>query len=295
MSAISVTANLLGVPQFLRDGQTVEIPPASVSLLAFLLLHAEREVPRVHLLEVFGSRGPEPSTRRRLNTALWRLRRSIEADPETMIVSTARGIKIAADCTLSIDVTDFESKCTTGRMVKDWSEEDAESVRRSLELYSGEFLAGHYDDWALSERTRLADLHLAAVLRLARWHMLRDESGVALHYAQSAVDIDPLREDLQRMLMRLYREVELPEMAEHQYGVFRSMLLEELGAEPLPETRQAGLGYGRSAPTARNSNFAVREALSDFERLSKQLRVITGQVEDSVAALRKIVGSGADS
>jgi DNA-binding SARP family transcriptional activator len=129
---------------------------------------------------------------------------------------------------------------------------------------------------------------VAALLRMVRWHDQEGEPDVALGYAQAAAGTDPLREDLQRLLMRQYRRAGLPELAVHHYESCRLLLAAELGVEPLPETREAGLGRdagvaGSPLPTASR---AVREVLQELESTREELRTITEHVEHSITALR---------
>lgn len=285
-----VTAHLFGEPRVARDGVPVAVPPASMRLFAFLLTRPGRHATRAQLMGALGEVGSEAAARRRLNTVVWRLRCVLEPDGaprEDVITSTPQGLAIAADCPVWVDVQEFDRSCQVARGVADWTDDDVAGLRRGLDHYGGDFLDGSYDDWALAERTRLAEIHVSSLLLLVRWHEQSGQSGPALEYARAAAATEPLREDLQRLLMRQYRRAGLPEMAAQHYEWFRELLEGELGVAPLPETREAGLGGPTAAGLSVQSTArTVVEVLGELERTREELRVITGQVEHSIRALR---------
>lgn len=298
MNSDSVTAHLLGPPRFDRGGAQVAVPPASLKLLAYLLTRPGRRATREQLMETWGDHGADTTARHRLNTAVWRLRCAFEPDTalrEGIVISTQQGLAVVPGCLQWVDVEQFDRGCRATRPLAQWTPEDAVAVRQGLHLYTGEFLEGHYDDWALAERRRLAELYVAALLRMVRWHDRRDEAEAALQYAQTAAEADPLREDLQRLLMRQYRRAGLPEMAVHHYETCRVLLAAELGVEPLPETREAGLGLAaHSAPFPQpDSVRAARAILAELEHTRDELRAATNRVERSIGVLRRHLASGA--
>lgn len=286
----SVTAHLFGEPRVARDGILISVPPASMRLFAFLLTRPGRHASRAQLMGALSEVGSEASARRRLNTVVWRLRCVLESDGvprEDVIASTPHGLAIAAGCTVWVDVEEFDRSCQVARTVADWTVDDVQAVRRGLDHYGGEFLDGLYDDWALAERTRLSEIHLSTLLRLVRWHEQSGEFEPALEFARAAAATEPLREDLQRLLMRQYRCAGLPEMAVQHYEWYRELLAGELGVAPLPETREAGLGGATAAGlSVQSATRTVLEVLGELERTRAELRLMAGQVEHSISALR---------
>lgn len=266
------------------------MPPTCVRLFAYLLTRPGRRATRAHLMELVSDDACEQAARRRLNTAVWRLRGAFEdcEDHQAVVVSEGTGLAIATGCDAWVDVDAFDRACKVSRPVREWTRSDADAFRRGMAYYAGEFLDGVYDDWALAERSRLADLHVLGLLRMVRWHEQEDEPEAALEYAQAAASTDPLREDLQRLLMRQYRRAGLPEMAVHHYETCRALLAAELGVDPLPETRDAGLGRDAAAVSfaVPSATRAVREVLHELESTRDELRTITEQVEHSITALR---------
>lgn len=286
----SVTAHLLGEPTVSRHGSPIAVPPASMRLFAFLLTRPGRHASRAQLMGALGEEGSEAAARRRLNTVVWRLRCVLAPDGlprDDVVVSTTHGLAIATGCPVWVDVEEFDRSCKVERTVAEWTEDDVQDVLRGLAHYRGEFLDGHYDDWALAERTRLSGIHLSTLLRLVSWHEQSGRSETALEFARAAAATEPLREDLQRLLMRQYRRAGLPEMAVQHYEWYRELLQRELAVAPLPETREAGLDGARAAGRpVQSATSTVLQVLGELERTREELRVMAGQIEHSISALR---------
>jgi DNA-binding SARP family transcriptional activator len=247
-------------------------------------------VPRARLLDLVGAQADEAAARRRLNTAIWRMRCALEPDGTargSVVASIGSGLAIAERCETWVDVTEFENVCVSAPPVQEWGSRDAERVRAAVELYDGPFLDGVYSDWVVEQRARLADLRLSALLQLAHWHEQRSQPEVALRFAHLSVMEDPLREDIHRMLIRLYRRAGLPEMAVRQYEACRTLLRTELGVEPRPETlaeARPGEPDGEAPEVSMRS--ALGEALDDLLQAREDLVVLERRVENAIGAIR---------
>jgi DNA-binding SARP family transcriptional activator len=280
MQAVSITAHLFGHVSFRRDEEPVTLPHTCVSLFARLLLSHGRPVDRHRLADLVGQDCPDEAARKRLNTAVWRLRRVLEpgGSPRESVL-TASGHALSVSCPAWVDAVEFESACSGLSDPRGWTPKNAEHVSRGVDLYQGGFLDGFSSEWALAERGRLADLHLTALVRLAQWHRLRGENERVIDLARRAVAVEPLREDLHRLLMRAYVEAGLPELAITQLGRCRAILAEELGVDPLPETIDAAQVHDvAEAGTAPSAVIA----LSELERSQAELRRLTHLLSRSV-------------
>lgn len=291
MTHTSIDAHLLGTARLVRDGRPLSVSPMSLRLYAYLLTRPGRHATRQQLMDALGDQASAATARRRLNTAVWRLRCALQSTGgpnEERVISCDQGLAIAPGCHTWVDVEDFDRACRVARPVAQWNEADAQQVAEALENYTGDFLEGFYDDWVLIERARLREVHVSALLRMTRWHENHGLFELALGYAQRAAATEPLHEDLQRLLMREYRRAGLPEMAAHHYSTFRTLLADELGVKPSPETMSAGLGPWSDPPLApdQTTTRAVREVLMELEHTRQELREITSHVENSINALR---------
>ncbi|MCD4536385.1 winged helix-turn-helix domain-containing protein [Nocardioides sp. cx-169] len=283
---VSVTGHLFGAATFTRDGRPVSLPPASTALLAYLLLRHGQPVDRDRLADVVGESESDAFARRRLNTAVWRLRRQLEPDGvarDSVLTSVGHGVAVSPTCEVWVDAVEFATTCRHLPPYHRWSDADAERVTRAVALYRGDFLGGTYTDWALRERGRLSDLHLQALVGLAEWLRLRGRADDALEHARAAVAAEPLREDLHRLVMQLYADAGLPQLAARQLARCRQLLGDELGVEPLPETvAVARVSTTMRHPSAETYDRAIRE----LERSDAELRRAAARLRRSLRELR---------
>jgi DNA-binding SARP family transcriptional activator len=235
---------LFGTVQVSHDGrpQDARLIHAVQSLLAWLLLHRRKTHARETLAGLFWSEQSETRARSCLSTALWRLRQVLEPggiQRGTYLItrSDAVGFNCASDYWL--DVAAFEEG--VGRHLPasaprdhalDWSRaEDA------VACYTGDLLEGFYDDWALRERERLRVLYLDCLGTLLRRHSETGALEPALRCGRQILVLDPLREDIHREVIRLHVRNGHRALALKQYECCRAALEEELGVEPMEETR----------------------------------------------------------
>lgn len=78
-----------------RDGEPLELTPTEFDLLAHLVAHAERTVPRAELLSAVWGMDFDPGTRV-IDVHVANLRRKLEADDYVRIVTTVRGVGFRA-------------------------------------------------------------------------------------------------------------------------------------------------------------------------------------------------------
>jgi DNA-binding SARP family transcriptional activator len=71
-------------------------------------------------------------------------------------------------------------------------------------VYGGEFLPQVDDDWALLERQRLRTLYLDSLYQLTAAYAYLNDFARAMTYGRRLSAVEPLREDVHRILMRAY-------------------------------------------------------------------------------------------
>ena len=80
--------------------------------------------------------------------------------------------------------------------------EDPAALREAVGAYSGDLLAGSYDEWLVDERERLRELHAHALERLALTLAGRGEYADAVRFGEQLLRLDPLREESCRLVTR---------------------------------------------------------------------------------------------
>ena len=221
--------------------------------MAYLALHRTKTHAREVLAGVFWGEHSETRARGCLNTALWRLRQVLEpygvARGTYLLTSRAGEVGFNGDSEHWLDVAAFEEGLQQLRhfrpepSVLDWT-----GVETAVTHYTGDLLEGFYEDWALRERERLRMLYLDSLGRLLRHYSDSDAVQPALDCGRRILELDPLREEIHREIIRLHLRGGHRALALQQYRTCRDLLAQELGVEPLEET-QALCGPILSGPT----------------------------------------------
>jgi TolB-like protein/DNA-binding SARP family transcriptional activator len=215
-----------GVEVIAAEGQ--DITPAGKklrALIACLALAPKGGWPRERLTALLWGDRDEEQARASLRQALAELRRSF-GDPCPIHTDRERA-GLRSDL-ISVDALEFARRAESG---------DAEAAAK---LYSGPLLDGvslpdeAFNEWLFAERNRL---HHQAIDVLAK--LVASQTGKsALMTAQRLDQLDPLREETQRTLMRLYVEAGQRAQALRQFEICRERLQRQLGIEPESETKQ---------------------------------------------------------
>ncbi len=249
------------------------------TLLAYLILQRHRRHPREVLSGLFWGDQPEYRARGCLNTALWRLRRLLEPSgvPRGMyLINTPQGeigFNRKSAYWLDVEVLEECANRVVGQSATP-APADVQAIDGAVRLYQGELLEGFYADWVLAERERVRTLYLDSLTWLMRHHIASPlpEQGVA--YGQRILRHDPLREEVHRELIRLYIRTGQRGLALSQYEACRRLLLEELGAEPLEETKAlyAQIAPVRSVRPSRRAESVTRLPPAIVDALRQTLR-----------------------
>jgi DNA-binding SARP family transcriptional activator len=283
----SLRINLLGCVRVQHDGETApaRLPHRVQALLAYLVLHRERTHRRETLSALFWGEQSEASARSCLSTSLWRLRQILEPPklPRGMYLladsSGEVGFKPRGEYWLDIAVVEDAVR----RLRRDKSDaRDLPAAERALEHYTGDLLDGFYDEWALRERERVRLLYLDGLSRLLVAYMEVGNAERALHHASRILELDPLREEIHREVIRLHLREGRRALAVAQFQQCREVLARELSVEPMPETRDlvadllpgAAVSAQRAdAPSSRSRMLSpLREAVRALDTVRDQLR-----------------------
>jgi len=254
----------------------VELTREIQALLAYLLLQRHRVHSREVLAELFWGDYGQERARGSLNTALWKLRKALEPagiPAGTYVKNSHSGeVSFNKDSQYWLDVEVFEAEIShiLTYPFQTVGESHAVDLEKILALYKGELLEGFYEDWALRERERLRTLYLKSLVYLLQYHGFHKSYERAIAYGQQILDLDPLREEVHREMMRLYLENGQRTRALRQYEIFRRVLDEEFGISPMEDTQ---LLYAQIFIKVDNSRTHVisKEKIS-FDQAIGQLR-----------------------
>ena len=234
-----IEIRLLGPLHVRRADSTVVEPGAwrtgkTLDLLRLLALDADQPVSVASLLEKLWPDVDEAHGRASLRTAASQLRRALRSD---CIERRLGGLVLRHAW---VDTTAFRSLALEAKSaLRERQPARVVALTREAEaLYVSDFTA--HDDgsgWALEARESLAAVRRALLVDAAECaialHWMRD--GVEL--ANKALAVDSCSERAHRALMQAYAGLGETEQALRAFERCRSMLAEELGADPSAQTR----------------------------------------------------------
>jgi len=235
---------LLGPFGLRANGSDVNLRIAGPTrdVFAFLVLNADRELPRSRALaQLWPDRG-DHSARGLLNTAVWRIRRALaEAAPGVgEIDSSGDMLRLSLAPGVTVDLRDLERAVAA---LEQCAGDDPLAVQavselaRALSQPDAEFLENADHEWVLVERERVFSLQVRALgLLMRHWARARNYEE-ALTYGRRILRLDALHEGAQQQVMWLYVLAGRRSAAIRQYRSFRATLRADVGIAPMPETQ----------------------------------------------------------
>ncbi len=218
-----------------RDGSS-KLGRKEHALLAYLALHAGRPQPRAKLSGLLWGNILEESARQDLRQALSKLRQAL-GDPDHQLIKSVKAggeEAILLDAAaIDVDALQFETLARRS---------DLPSLEAATALYAGDLLEAldvhtdGFEDWLSGERTRLRHLAIDTLVKIAKLKSEAKDTEGAIGYLESALRLDPLREDACRQIMRLHAANGRRNTALQAYGALQDLLCRELQTEPEPET-----------------------------------------------------------
>ena len=140
--------------------------------------------------------------------------------------------------TYLIDSEEFMSAVQQAESAKKDKDDDALRIflARAYSLYRGPFLEGTYDDWAEEQRHFFEEQFARVVNGLAKQAVADKQWNAALKYAGEILALDPYREDLHRLTLRVLAAQGKPAAVKKHYDDMQRLLKDELGITPSAET-----------------------------------------------------------
>jgi ATP/maltotriose-dependent transcriptional regulator MalT/DNA-binding SARP family transcriptional activator len=137
-----------------------------------------------------------------------------------------------------LDIEEFERMISLAQ--SRIREEDVEgytaAAQRAVELYRGEFLEEIYDNWVEEPRAYYQTMYITTLKDLADYHHRSQQYEQSIAYYKNILSRDPYREDVHRQLMESQVQIGNRAAVREQYENLRTLLRDELGVDPLPET-----------------------------------------------------------
>jgi DNA-binding SARP family transcriptional activator len=236
------------------------LPDIFWPIFGCLLAAPRRQLSRTRIAGLLWPERDETAARHCLATALWRVRSKLPEPQDLLIIDEESvGLRLTAcwiDCA-ALEQRAGEAVADPGLLAR---ADRRERLTRALALYRGGFMPDRQVEWLAIERERYRTIFLDALHLLASAEMDAGRFDRAREAARRLCEVEPLREDAQRLLMTAHARCGNRGLALAQFRTLQLLLQQELGIDAMPETRQlAGqIGAGQVA-AATTSTLALRE------------------------------------
>jgi ATP/maltotriose-dependent transcriptional regulator MalT/DNA-binding SARP family transcriptional activator len=213
-------------------------------LFQLLLTERGRALPRDRVLESLWPEMEPDAAANNLRVTLNRLGKAIEPDrpegaPPAYLLQQADTYGFNTESDHQLDAADFAEAVAEGQRAARRGQRAPAIVafRKAIGLYGGPYLPDNmYEDWTVVERERLAMLFNDAAMRLGALLLEEGLAHEAIGLAWRVLENDRAHEEAYRLLMRAHANLGERSTALRLYARCVTMLHDELGVEPLPET-----------------------------------------------------------
>jgi DNA-binding SARP family transcriptional activator len=206
------------------------------ALIGFLVLGGDAPQSREQVAFSLWPDSSEAQAKTNLRKALHGLRQIPGVDE--LIDVSPRSLRWRRELTDAIDVDAFESALEASASAGN-GDDAINELARAKQLYTGQLLIDCWDEWLMDHRSRLAELHVSGLRKLAQALAAAGRVEEAARVGQEVVRDEPLQESSYRLLMDLYRASGDRAAAARVYHQCVRTLREELGVPPSDETTAA--------------------------------------------------------
>ena len=235
-----------GALQVVRDGIAVTEGDwhtrQARQLLKILITERPRAVSTDALIEILWPTSTPHAAATTLRSAINALRNVLEPDrpnraPSRYIVTKTPGYAFHLTPEVWLDVEEFEHLLNRAQQTADPALR-LQLLDRAIELYKDDYLITDlYADWLQVERERLRERYFSALLQAAEIHAEAGRYSEAISLCRRLLAQDEVRENAYQALMRFQAESGDSAGALLTYERCRTVLSEELGADPSPLTQ----------------------------------------------------------
>ena len=216
-------------------GQSVKVPAGKVcALFAALAVAPNHRQSREALLTLFWGDYPEQQARGSLRFALTVLRKAL-AHSECLSLCTNKDAVWFDARSFHVDAVEFEKLAKM---------DNTAELQKAVDLYQGDFLEGvtvrceQFEDWVRAHRIRLRNLFEDALDRLLTCAQASGQDELSIQIAQRLLTLDPLREDIHRLLIANHLRHRRKGAALKQYELCAEVLRNDLNTQPDLETNR---------------------------------------------------------
>lgn len=247
-SITDLTIKLLGPVEIFRDAAKPFAHDAWTTrrardIFCYIATSKHRRVGKEVLIDEFWPDEDPSTVEKNFHPTISHIRKALnsrQAFKQNFIIYRDGAYQLNPELSYSIDTEEFEDLVRQAESAK--RTKNAAVLRESLEaahdLYRGEFMPGIYENWAEERRNFYAEQHMRVAAGLAKLSLSEKKWTAALKYANEVLGDDPFREDMHRLVMKVFASQGKPANVKKHYEQFEDLAKKELGIEPAPETRR---------------------------------------------------------
>jgi DNA-binding SARP family transcriptional activator len=246
-SSAKIQIYTLGTLQVVRDSTAVTESDwhtrQARQLLKILLTERPRPVSTDVLIEILWPHSTPSAAATTLRSAINALRNVLEPDrpnraPSKYIVTQAPGYAFHLTPDIWLDVEEFERRLMQAHNLHDPALR-LHFLEGAIALYQDDYLISDpYADWLQTERERLRERFFNTLLQAAEFYADTGRYADAITTCRRLLASDEVRENAYQALMRYQAESGDSAGALLTYERCRTLLSDELGADPSPVTQQ---------------------------------------------------------
>lgn len=230
----------LGIPTIERNGNVVNLETRkAVALLAYLVFSSPSPLSREKLATLFWPEYDQQHANANLRRSLYSINRDLGPD---FITGNRENVMINPSCLFWQDTSEFRLLLANIKAHKHEGivcEECIDNLEKAYALYRGSFLEGlnlrdspEFDSWQYAQREDFFQDLVSSLEKLSFAYASFGEWEKAAQRARNWVNLDPLNETAQRMLIEFYAQVGQRSAAIHQFEEYSRVLNAELGQTP---------------------------------------------------------------
>lgn len=247
-SVTDLTINVLGPVEIHRDPSLPFAADAWTTrrardIFCFIATSKHRRVQKDVLIDTFWPDEEPDVVEKNFHPTISHIRKALnshQAFKQNFLVFRDGAYQLNPEMSYSIDSENFELMIAEAEVAK--REKDGILLREKLEaayaLYRGEYMSGVYDEWAVDRRHYYSEQFARALAALAKLSFAERKWNAVGKFAGEIIESDPYREDMHRLMMKVYAAQGNSAAVKDQFDSLRGLLKDELGIEPAVETRR---------------------------------------------------------
>jgi ATP/maltotriose-dependent transcriptional regulator MalT/DNA-binding SARP family transcriptional activator len=247
-SITDLTVNVLGPIEIFRDPSKQFAPDAWTTrrardIFCYIATSRHRRVAKDVLIDTFWPDEDPSVVEKNFHPTISHIRKALnsrQAFKQNFVVFRDGAYQLNPELSFLIDAEEFDRHFADAEIAK--REKDNERLRASLEsahrCYRGEFMDGIYEDWAEERRHYYSEQFGRVTAALARLELGEKRLASARKYAEETLTVDPYREDIHRLILKIYAAQAKPASVKKHYESMQELLKKDLGVEPSAETRR---------------------------------------------------------